>query len=146
MSLSDWLRYGWLVEHRPSAEEIRDLLALVGRDLTDCEVEGLSPDWKLGIAYNAALQAATAALAAAGYRASREAHHYRVVQSLAFTIGAPDSLVARLDLFRKKRNLGGYERAGVASAREALEMIELAREIAEEVRRWIGAEHPELVY
>ncbi len=30
------------------------------------------PDWRFAIAYNAALQAATAALAASGYRASRE--------------------------------------------------------------------------
>lgn len=45
MSLSDWLRYGWLVEHEPSAGEIRDLFAVIERDLVDCEVEGLSPDW-----------------------------------------------------------------------------------------------------
>ncbi len=42
----------------------------------------------MSIAYNAALQTATAALAAAGYRATRDSHHYRVIQSLAFTIGA----------------------------------------------------------
>jgi hypothetical protein len=45
----------------------------------------ISEDWKLNIAYNAALQAATAALAAAGYRAAREQHHYRTIQSLALT-------------------------------------------------------------
>ena len=145
MSLSDWLRYGWLVEHEPSAGEIRDLFAVIDRDLVDCEVEGLSPDWKLGIAYNAALQAATAALAASGYRASREAHHYRVIQSLPLTVGAPASVVARMDLFRKKRNLGGYERAGASSFREAGEMIVLAREISETVRRWLAAEHPDLL-
>lgn len=38
------------------------------RDLADSEAEGLSPDWRMNIAYNAALQAATAALAAAGER------------------------------------------------------------------------------
>lgn len=47
----------------------------------------MSPDWKLNIAYNAALQAATAALAASGYRAAREQHHYRTIQSLAHTLG-----------------------------------------------------------
>ena len=145
MSLSDWLRHGWLVEHEPSAGEIRDLFAVIDRDLVDCEVEGLSPDWKLGIAYNAALQASTAALAASGYRASREAHHYRVIQSLAFTVRAPASVIARMDLFRKKRNLGGYERAGAASFQEAKEMIVLAREISESVRRWLANEHPELL-
>jgi len=47
----------------------------------------------VNIAYNAALQAAAAALAAAGYRASREQHHYRVIQSLRQT-GVPLTLVA----------------------------------------------------
>lgn len=145
MSLSAWLSYGWLTEHEPSGAEIQDLLALIERDLADSGVPHLSPDWRLNIAYNAALQAATAALAAAGYRASREAHHYRAIQSLAFTIGSPSSVIARLDLFRKKRNLGGYERAGAVSDQEAAEMRELAQEIAGEVRHWLDDNRPDLM-
>jgi len=145
VSLSDWLKYGWLIEHRSTSGEIGDLLLIVERDLEDSALDALSPDWKLNIAYNAALQAATAALAACGYRAAREAHHYRVIQSLALTIGAPSSLVARFDLFRKKRNLGGYERAGTISDQEAQEMITLAREIDSSVRRWLAAHRPDLL-
>ena len=63
MSLKDWLKNGWLVEHKTSPQEITDLLGVMDRDLADCETPGLSPDWRLNIAYNAALQAATAALA-----------------------------------------------------------------------------------
>lgn len=145
MSLNDWLRAGWLIEHRPSAVEIRDLLALVDRDLVDAGLPALSEDWRLGIAYNAALQAATAALAACGCRASRESHHYRVIQSLRFTIGAAPALVARFDLFRKKRNQGGYERAGAVSAQEAAEMLALARSLATEIRGWLRENHPGLI-
>ena len=112
MSLPDWRKNGWLLEHRSTPQEIRDLFGIVDRDLEDCRTDGLSPDWRLNIAYNAALQAATAALCAAGYRAAREAHHYRVIQSLRLTIGAPVTLVSQLDAFRKKRNIGGYDRAG----------------------------------
>jgi hypothetical protein len=86
VSLRDWLKNGWLIEHQTSPQEIADLLGVVKRDLADCRTSGLSSDWRLSIAYNAALQAAAAALAAAGYRAAREAHHYRVIQSLAHTI------------------------------------------------------------
>lgn len=75
--------------------------------------------------------------------AAREAHHYRVIQSLPHTIGASGSLVLRLDLLRKKRNLGGYERAGLISEQEAREAIELARELAADVRRWLTDQHPE---
>jgi hypothetical protein len=64
MSLEDWLKNGWLVEHKTSQAEISELLAIADRDLSDCKARGLSADWKLNIAYNSALQAATAALAA----------------------------------------------------------------------------------
>ena len=107
MSLDDWQKSGWLVAHQSSREEIGDLLALADRDLVDAKTAGLSADWRLNIAYNAALQAATAALAAAGFRALRAAHHFRVIQSLPLTIGADSGLVTQLDQFRKKRNVGG---------------------------------------
>lgn len=77
MSLQDWLSNRWLTEHETSPQEIADLLGVIDRDLADCQTAGLSPDWKLTIAYNAALQVATAALAVAGYRAGRDSHSFR---------------------------------------------------------------------
>ena len=137
MSLKDWLRNKWLVEHQTSPEEIRHLLEVTDRDLADCKTPGLSTDWRFGIAYNAALQVATAALAASGYRAAREAHHYRVIQSLAYTIKADQNLVHKFDRFRKKRNIGGYERVGVVSDAEAGEMFNLAKSLREDVEQWL---------
>src|SRR5207249_9102256 len=61
----------------------------------------VSDDWRFAIAYNAALQAATAALAAAGYRASRENHHYRVIQSLELTLGKDRSEERRVGKKRR---------------------------------------------
>jgi hypothetical protein len=145
MSLDDWLKNGWLVEHKTSPVEIADLLAIADRDLADSCVQGLSPDWKLNIAYNAALQSATAALAACGFRAAREAHHYRVIQSLALTIGTDAKWVRQFDLFRKKRNLGGYERAGTVSDQEANEMFSLADRIRRAVGDWIETHRPTLL-
>jgi hypothetical protein len=145
MSLSDWLKAQWLTEHKTGPQEIADLLAVVDRDLKASAVKGLDDDWRLAIAYNAALQCATAALAACGYRASREAHHHRVIQSLAYTIGADAQLVAQLEAFRKKRNIGDYERAGVASKTEASEMVALAQRLRQEVGNWLEANHPELL-
>jgi hypothetical protein len=145
MSLGDWLRNSWLVEHKTSREEIAGLLAIVERDLANAKVAGLSDDWRLSIAYNAALQAATAALAAAGYRAVREQHHYRTIQSLALTIGWPAPKVDRFDRFRKKRNIIGYESAGVVSEREAQEMHELATGLRNDVLAWLEKQHPKLL-
>ena len=111
---------------------------MADRDLADCQSPNLSPDWRLNIAYNAALQLATAALAAAGYRPSRESHHYRVIQSLALTIGTDSDLIETFDQFRKKRNIGGYERAGLVTDQEAREMFELAEQLRADVEKWIG--------
>ena len=145
MSLHDWLENGWLLEHRTSAREISDLLKAVERDLADARTPALSADWKLNIAYNAALQAATAALAAAGYRASREQHHYRIIHSLAYTVGLEESLIALFDRFRVKRNLGTYERPGMISDHEAGEMIEVALEIRDRAKTWLRKNHPNLL-
>ena len=145
MSLKDWLKNGWLVEHKTSPAEIADLLGVIGRDLADCETSGLSPDWRLNIVYNAAMQAATAALAASGYRAAREAHHYRVIQSLAYTIGANRKLITQLDRFRKKRNIDEYDRAGTVSDQEAGEMVVLAKTLRDEVYTWLRTYYPELM-
>ena len=140
-----WVQYGWLTEHQSSREEIKNLLGVVDRDLKECQAKGLSADWRFAIAYNAALQAATAALAAAGYHSTRDSHHYRVFQSLEYTIKAEPKLIYRLDAFRKKRNLSSYEMGGTVSDGEAKEMAALAAELRSEVERWIRAEHPELL-
>src|SRR6266571_4964891 len=83
MSLTNWQAAGWLVEHKATPEEIRDLFAVAERDLKDSAVTGISSDTQLGLAYNVALQVSTAALAAAGYRAAREKKHYVTLQCKA---------------------------------------------------------------
>ena len=145
VNLRDWLENRWLNEHISSPEEIADFFEAVERDLNDCRTEGISPDWRLTIAYTAALRAATAALAATGYRATREQHHYRVIQSLKFTIGANDDLIDELDQFRKKRNITRYEGIGAVSNYEAERMIELAGHLRDSVLEWIRKTHPDLM-
>lgn len=145
MSLKDWLRNGWLVEHETSPQEIIELLRIADRDLRECQTAGLSPDWRLAIAYNSALGSATAALSAAGYRATRDGQHYRTIQSLAYTVGSGADLIVRLDAFRKKRNISDYERSGAVSAQEANEMFGLARILRESVGDWLEKSHPALL-
>lgn len=130
---------------KPSAGEISQLLGLADRDLKDAQTKGLTADWKLNIAYNDALQAATAALLACGYRASREMHHYRVIGSLVYTIRTNKDVINKLDKFRKKRNISDYELAGAVSEGESTEMCRLAKELRKEVGAWLAKAHPELL-
>ena len=145
MSLRDWEANGWLVEHGATASEIHDLLSISDRDFADSQVRELSADTRMSIAYNSALQAATAALVACGYRPSRGGQHYRVIQSLALSIGADANTVALLDRFRKKRNISDYERAGSVSDHEVQEMLSLAEAVRKDVRAWLKAKYPELL-
>lgn len=145
MSLPNWQRNGWLTTHKSSASEVRDLLGVVDRDLRDSAIDEISTDARLGMAYNAALKAGTIALAAAGYRASRDQPHYRVIQSLALTIGTTAIEVGRLDAFRKKRNTSDYDRAGTTSEAEVAELRVLAASLRDRVLTWLAATHPELM-
>lgn len=144
MSLKNWLDNSWLVQHTTTPEEISNLLGISDRDLAACQLKQLPADWQFTIAYNAGLQAATAALAAAGYRATRDNHHYRVIQSLEFTTAPGAKFIATFDSFRKKRNVSSYDVAGAVSEKEGDEMLKLAKHLRAEVEKWIRANRPEL--
>ena len=111
-------------------------------DLSASKTLGLHSDWRFNIAYNAALQLAAAALAAAGYQPERSNHHYRVIDSLGLTLGVDAVTIKALDTFRKKRNISDYERAGAVSDLEADEMHRLAARLRVEVEVWIRREFP----
>ena len=146
MSLSDWHKNGWLKAHVASAQEIADLLALAERDLKDCRTAGLSDDWKFNIAYNAALQASAAALAASGYAVPKgESNHFRVIQSLAHTLGLDAKSVARFDVYRKERSMSIYDAAGVISREEAGQILNFATDLVVNVSDWIKEHYPELL-
>jgi hypothetical protein len=142
--LADWLGSHWIVPHEPSRDETADLLAVVDRDLADAALPRLSADWRLGISYNAALQLATLALAAEGYRPGRDRAHERAILSLAETVGAPAKTVDLFDRIRRKRNRLSYEHAGTTSAAEASESYEAAVALRRDVVRWLGKKHPAL--
>ena len=145
MTLRDWQEKQYLTEHSTSRQEILDLRQGATQDLADSRVPGLSTGARFNLAYNAALKLATAGLAAWGYRASRAQHHFRVIQSLKFTIGADPSMVELLDRCRKKRNVSMYDRPGTISDHEADEMIAVAEKLRTMVEAWLKGNHPELV-
>ncbi len=130
--------------HEASAQETADLLAVVDRDLQDAALSRLSPDWRLAIGYNAALQLATLALAAEGYRPGRERPHERAILSLRETAGISPSTVDLLDAVRRKRNQSNYERAGTTSSAEAAELHQVVTALRRDVVLWLKQNHPTL--
>lgn len=146
-TLEVWVSSGSLQRHEPSPEEVGNLLRVVERDIAESQTPGLSSDWQLAIAYNGALQAAKAALVAAGYRVSNseKGHHYRLIESLRYTVELSVSDVDLLQRMKKKRNISDYEVAGAVAEREAGEMVALAQRIHRLVRNRLAENHPDLM-
>ena len=145
MSLQNWLENGQIKAHRTSKYEIRELFKAIDRDITDSQLKGLSADRSFATVYNAALLVATMALAASGYQAQQEGHHYWSIQSLAFTLEIDAKTIQQLDAFRRKRNITDYERVGMASEEEIKKLVVLAKELRVLVVDWLKKNHPELI-
>ena len=145
MSLQDWLNEGRLKAHKTSRKEIEQLFAVFERDMRDAKAEDLSADRRFATAYNAALMAARAALAASGYRTSGEGSHYWLIQSLAFTLQLDTSTITKFNKFRQKRNISDYEMIGMVSEQEVSEMVALAKTLRYTVTAWLKNNHPDLI-
>lgn len=145
MTLKQWLDYGWLKRHKTSPEEIESLFRIVDRDLKDSR-SGVSPDWRFGIAYNAALKLCTILLCAEGNNAERNLHHYRTIQSLPKILGTQKNEDAvYLDACRTKRNMAEYDSVGVATEQEADELIDFVISLRDEVIGYLKMKYPELI-
>lgn len=145
MTLRDWLSAKWIAPHLVTADEVLAGLRVVDRDLKDASVEQLSADWRFSITQNAVMQIATIALAAEGYRVAGEQHHYRVIQSLSYTLALERGLVSYLETSRKKRNKANYATAGVASDKEADELLDAALKLKVNLNSWLASKHPHLI-
>lgn len=122
------------------------MLALVERNLKDCQASGISIDQRFKTACEAALVTAKAALHASGFRTiGGGPQHHDLIFSLPLTIETETELVIKFQAFGKKRHLASYEVMGTISEQELKEMIELAQHLRQRVKEWLKANHPELL-
>jgi len=144
VTLRRYLENSWIQRHESSPQEIAELLAIADRDIGQSQTPGLGPEWRLSIAYNAALQLATAALAAAGYRAERQNKHQRTIECLAFTLQLERRDVDFLDLCRRKRHSNVYDQVGAISEQEADELVAFSKNLKTQLVAWLQDHHPGL--
>lgn len=138
MSLQDWCNNGWLRAHRPTRKEIADLLSIAERDIKDARVAGVSPDWRFGIAYNAALKLCAILVRAEGFRPEQALAHYRTIAALPEVLGAARKADAEyLETCRRKRNIVEYDRVGDVSDADADELAQFAEELKAAVISWL---------
>ena len=146
MSLKDWLDNGWLKPHQTDRQEITNLLGIVERDLTDAMLEGLSVDWKFGIAYNAALKLCTIMLYTQGYRPENALAHYRTIMALKeIGDGSWEEYAIYLNACRMQRNIMEYDKSNVITADEATKIIDFSRRFHVEVKNYLQQKYPHLL-
>ena len=146
MSLEKWVEYSWLKAEPTSRDEIKSLLTIVDRDLTDANVAVISEDRRFEAAFNAARTAATIALRASGYRTSTQVgHHAKTIESLELTINADSKMIQRMRAFSKKRNVTSYDSAGSVSKQELELAIKTAAELHRQVAAWLEKNHHKLL-
>lgn len=146
MSLNDWAKNGWLKSHKTSAQEVKQLLAMVDRDMDDAQKDNLSADWRFGIAYNASLKLCTILLNAQGYRPEKNLAHYRTLMALPLILGKErEDDAIYLDVCRTKRNIVEYEHISGVSVDDAEELIGFNLVLKEDVLEYLKTHHPELL-
>ena len=145
MTLKQWQTNGWLKIEPTSRDEIANMLAMVDRDLQDA-AGSISPDWRFGIAYNAALKLCTILVRSVGYRPGQGLHHYRAIMAMPLVLGQSKKDDANyLDSCRTKRNKVEYDYVGGASNADADELIGFTTELKAEVLKWLKDNHPKLL-
>lgn len=138
MSLETWERNRWIDAHSPADSEIAALIETAEHAIDQADsLIGLSPAWKMKMAYDAILCCARACLYRSGYRASRTGDHYREIQSLELTIGIASDRIDVLDGFRQRRNAATYESFEIISEEEALHILREAKELLIKVKSWL---------
>jgi HEPN domain len=108
-------------------------------------VTAVSTDARIGFAHAAVIALAAASLAAEGYRAGRERHHERLIDSLRYTVGAESQVLKGLHDIRRARHAVTYEQVRDASTEEVEEIIRRARQVRRAVATWLRRRHPDLL-
>lgn len=146
MNFESWQAAGRLRPHKTTKEEIRELLSIAQRDLSDAAISELSMDRRFLIAYEAALTLATIPLYCTGFETHGQGHHWLTFKSLPEVMGAEfTELADHFDVCRTKRNVGMYDRGGQISETEVEELLAEVERFRELVRDWLKRNHSDLL-
>lgn len=108
----------------PSRADLEQLLAIAERDLGQSRLQLLHLDTRYALAYNAALQLATAVLSLHGVRVRKMAFHQQTLAELKARLPeAMQGFADYLERARRKRNAAAYDRVNVVGEGEVTDLI-----------------------
>lgn len=126
-------------------EEIQDLFSAISREIEDASLKGLSSDSKFAHSYNACLLGSIAILRCFSYLTSSREHHKDTFAFLKQCgIETLSKYADYFDRCRIKRNSLQYNRVGVITDTEALELLDEAKSFVQDVKKWVRENYPEL--
>lgn len=146
MTWRNWLKEGRVEALAPIGSELVAQRRAAERSLKDAALEGLSPEGRFQLAYVAALDLATIAVRASGYRIkSRLGHHQLTFEAAGVALGESSrETIDYFDLCRRRRNVISYDGDEVSQAL-ADELLAESVRFAETIDRWLRTEHPGII-
>jgi len=117
-----------------SADEIRNLLRIVDRDLRNADVPGLDADGTLRFLYSASLQLATILVRLREERFGGAGHHRNTLRRARELVPSElDSYAAALEHGRRKRHALIYDQAGIVTQAD----VKRLRDALEGLKPWV---------
>jgi hypothetical protein len=148
MSLQIWLEKGHLINHQATVAEMRSLLGVVERELSDAAVSGLSDEGRFTHAYDAALLLCKVSLHASGFELQKRlpGHHALWINSLELTLGQEQKpTLIHLATCSNLRHTSLYNQTGVVQKQDADDLLEAAPKLRTDVLAWLCSQHPTLL-
>lgn len=125
--------------------EVGGMWAKAVRTLRSSEVAGLDADSAFTLAYQAAFQASTTVVRAAGYRVRGEGHHHHTFAAVAaLGIGELSGAARDLNVIRQKRHGAVYDWETETGEADLVALRSAGSRLFAEAYRWLSAERPRL--
>lgn len=134
-----------LEEISPAPGEVEGTWAKAVRTWGSASLAGLDPDARFTLLYQAALQAATAVVRAAGFRVRGDAHHHHTFAAVAaLGLGHLSDAGRDLNVIRQKRHRAIYDWETVLGERDVAELRTATDALFTRAHQWLRADHPAL--
>jgi hypothetical protein len=125
--------------------EVGGMWAKALRTLRSSEVAGLDADSAFTLAYQAALQASTSVVWAAGYRVRGEGHHHHTFAAVAaLGLGELSGAARDLNVIRQKRHGAVYDWESRTGEADLAALRSAGNRLFSEAYRWLCTERPRL--
>ncbi|HEX2076993.1 MAG TPA: hypothetical protein VHG08_04765 [Longimicrobium sp.] len=127
----------------PAPGEVEGMWSKAVRTLGSTTLDGLDPDARFTLLYQAALRAATAVIRSAGFRVRGDAHHHHTFGAVAaLDLGDLSDAGRDLNVIRQKRHQAIYDWETALGEHDIAQLRAATRALFAHAHRQLRAGHP----